>query len=1029
MNLSATLRATATVLACLSFAVTSSAQFTSNGEDPASVKWSHVKTPNFKIIYPRGLDSLAMSYGTALERYRTAESVSSGLLPGEGYRHRTPVILHAYHGISNGSVIWAPRRLDLFTLPDFYNTLEPLDWVKSLAVHEERHLAQMQFGYKGWLKPLNWLIGQSAVGIYSALWPSNWMLEGDAVVAETALTNSGRGRSSDFLDYYMMAFDEGDWRNWYRWRYGSYRFYAPNYYALGYMTIAGNRYCFDDPGYTERYFSRIARNPFRFFNTQKTTKIASGKSFRESFDTVMTTFHRIWKNEAELRAPFTAAETVQTTGKWFTKLSDNVIGNGKIYGILSGIAESKYLVEYDIESGELKKLRPFASYAGGLRYSDGRLWWSESVPDPRWTLKMSSQIRYYDIKSGRTGKLTSSGRYFNPAISNDGEVLAALECPVNSRINITLFSIPEGKKLATRDLPDTLQATEINYFKDKLIISAISDNGTGLYSLNGDLTGEITCISAPLPIGIRNMFEADGRLYFSSDRDGTMELYSTDIESGETVQLTSLPYGGDDFCFYDNNLYFISLQKEGRLLHKASVSALKNDRVNFRDIHSYPIADKLSEQEAELAAKKGISLDNLSGPFETTFSQPKKYVKALNILRFHSWAPVYYDYNEIRNISGDESYDPGNIGATALFQNSLGTAWGAVGYAWHKDPYSYLYSNNKFRHSGHISFVYKGLYPVFELYADFNDRAAIKYGRIVTDGNESIVGTLLDKPAINGSAKVYIPFDFSSGGWSRGLIPQVSYTLDNDIFDKAIRKMHKNNAFSGMTSYSSFAGYKKGSVAYMQTLAASLRGYILRPTAQSCTYPRLGIGAEIGWNSRIMLDDIYSSSAYIYGYGYLPGFTQTQGLKLTAKYQHQFSAGNVRQNAISITPRGYANTGVDSYIRNFSENQVNFTADYCIPIWFKDISCFSPVAYIKNFEATPHFDCTMFSTGKHITDGCIFSAGASFVAKLSNILWIPFDCRAGFTVDWNGGPSFNNLKKMGYDVKGCYVGFIFNVDI
>lgn len=73
----------------------------------------------------------------------------------------------------------------------------------------------MQFGYKGWLKPLTWILGDMAVGAYSALWPSTWLLEGDAVTAETALTRYGRGRSADFLNYYMMAFDEGDMRDWY----------------------------------------------------------------------------------------------------------------------------------------------------------------------------------------------------------------------------------------------------------------------------------------------------------------------------------------------------------------------------------------------------------------------------------------------------------------------------------------------------------------------------------------------------------------------------------------------------------------------------------------------------------------------------------------------------------------------------------------------------------------------------------------------------------------------------------------------
>ena len=304
------------------------AQFSSNGDDPGRLRWFRMDTPAYRLIYPAGCDSLAMSYGNELERFRLSESISSGLVPGEGYRRKTPIILHTHHGISNAAVTWAPKRIDIYTLPDAYDP-EPVPWTKTLAVHESRHLAQMQFGYKGWLKPLTFIVGDMAPGAYSALWPNTWFLEGDAVTAETALTSTGRGRTADFLDYYMMAFDNGDWRNWYRWRYGSYRHYAPDHYALGYLTIAGTRYCFDDPLFTERYFSRLAANPFRFSNAQKTVRQASGKSFRKSFSDIMSSFHDIWKEEAETRRPFTKAEQLQTGGKWDKTVPGNVSARGE----------------------------------------------------------------------------------------------------------------------------------------------------------------------------------------------------------------------------------------------------------------------------------------------------------------------------------------------------------------------------------------------------------------------------------------------------------------------------------------------------------------------------------------------------------------------------------------------------------------------------------------------------------------------------------------------------------------------------
>ena len=560
------------------------AQFSSNGDDPGRLRWFRMDTPAYRLIYPAGCDSLAMSYGNELERFRLSESISSGLVPGEGYRRKTPIILHTHHGISNAAVTWAPKRIDIYTLPDAYDP-EPVPWTKTLAVHESRHLAQMHFGYKGWLKPLTFIVGDMAPGAYSALWPNTWFLEGDAVTAETALTSTGRGRTADFLDYYMMAFDNGDWRNWNRWRNGSYRHYAPDHYALGYLTIAGTRYCFDDPLFTERYFSRLAANPFRFSNAQKTVRQASGKSFRKSFSDIMSSFHDIWKEEAETRRPFTKAEQLQTGGKWYKTVHGNVSANGKVYSIVSGLAESAMLTEFDPETGKRRNLRTFSSTADGLSYADGKLWWSESVPDARWSLEMTSRIRSYDLATGHTGTLTRKGRLFNPSVSPDGTMLAAVEYPVTGGSAIVILNPATGKVLRRRQMPDSLQAVEPRFMSNALIFNAISEGGSAIYRINAGLDGEPECLLGPVKVSIRNLVSANDKVYFSSDRDGTQELYSIDIESRKVFQHTSLPYGGDEFCFIGQDVVFSMLTKDGRLLHKAPALEISGKEEDFNDIH------------------------------------------------------------------------------------------------------------------------------------------------------------------------------------------------------------------------------------------------------------------------------------------------------------------------------------------------------------------------------------------------------------------------------------------------------------
>lgn len=1026
---------------CLAASAPSFAQFYSSGEDPASLRWFKTETPHYRIIYPSGLDSLAKVYGAEFERFRLSESLSSGLVPGEGYGRKTPIVLHAYHGVSNGSVSWAPKRADLFTLPDAYDP-EPMPWVKTLAVHEGRHIAQMQFGYKGWLRPLTWLTGDIAPGAYSAIWPNRWMLEGDAVVAETALTRYGRGRSADFLNYYQVAFDNGDRRNWYRWRYGSYRHYAPDYYALGYMTIAGMRYRFDDSLFTERYFSRIARNPFRFFNTQKTVKQASGMKFRESFDTIMTAFHDIWKAEAAAREPFFKTKVAQEGSRWFTEFAKSVSYGGMIYGVVSDLAEASWLAEYDPQTGKTRRLGPFSSTTSRLRAADGRLWWSEAVPDERWSLQMTSRIRYYDLQTGKMGTLTRSGRLVNPSISGSGEDMAAVEYPAGGGSNIVLMDIESGDILCRYSMPDTLQAVEACFMDGGLAVSTVSEGGMGIYMVDAiyrnnayDIAGNFRSIIAPLPVSIRNLNTFGTWLYFSSDRDGTMEMYGIDVLEGTFFQHTSLRYGGDDFCIADGDIFFTALTPEGRLLHRAS---FQDDKpVEFNSVHKYAIPEKLTGQEKATAAAKGLSWPDTGIPAdvsEVQFSEPKRFRKGLNVLRFHSWAPIYFHYDNIMNSSGDYSWEKASAGATALFQNSLGTAWGSVGYSFHRDPYSYAYeSGHRYRHSGHLLFTYSGLYPVFEIEADLNDRAAVQYSRrTISSGSTSttsVQGILLSRPSLNGTFRVYIPFNFSSGGWNRGIIPDAEYYASNDLFDKSLLKLSRDGNFTEIGGPTHFTGYESGDNVFMHTLKASLRGYAMRPTASSGIYPRLGAGAEAGYHTRVALNDLYSSAIYGYIYGYLPGVTLTQGLKITARYQHLFNADMGYENAIVMTPRGYDDSSAESFIMKNSRNHLKITADYAIPVWTGDISCFSPLFYIKNFELIPHFDYTMFSLDGKFGSGGLWSAGADVTAHLANFLWIPYDTRIGVTFDLNGGKSFDTAKSAGYHMEKNYFGFIFSISI
>ena len=157
---------------------TASAQFFVTGDDPGKLKWLSIESENFKIIYPEGNDSLAYLYGRNLERFRIPVSRSMRYLPcgpDNPFNHKMEIVLHTYYG-NNGSVAWTPKRMDLYAIPGAYAP-EPSPWNEHLAVHELRHVSQLQFGLTQTLKPGNYVLGQMWNGLASILYPGVEFME------------------------------------------------------------------------------------------------------------------------------------------------------------------------------------------------------------------------------------------------------------------------------------------------------------------------------------------------------------------------------------------------------------------------------------------------------------------------------------------------------------------------------------------------------------------------------------------------------------------------------------------------------------------------------------------------------------------------------------------------------------------------------------------------------------------------------------------------------------------------------------
>lgn len=859
------------------------AQFYTGGDDDGRLKWKQFTSENYRFIYPEGLDSLARVFATDLERYRVPLSGTSGFLANQSYKKKMPVILHRDMAELNGEVAWTPRRMEIYTVPNAFAP-EAMTWDAALAVHEGRHVAQMQFSRHGKFAPLSYFTGELGSGALAAIYCGLGFYEGDAVNTETNLL-FGRGKNADFLNYYKVAFDAGDLRDVYQWRYGSFNKYTPDYYRAGYLFFSGMQEIYDVPDFTKRYFDKLFEPKklyFPFFVLSKTTRDITGKNFRQTFADISLYYRDKWAEENEARGPYMPSEQVSATPKVYTSFSDNFFAQGQLHSLT-----------YSLVSCTTLDGRPFSARTSRLTYSpaSGKTYWSEIIPDKRWNLKQTSVIHSMEPGSKSMVTLTSGSRHYNPSPSEDGKRLSVTEYPYDGGSRLLVLDAETGAEISSISAPDGFQIIESSWVDDKIYVSGLTDDGIGIYLADENFEP----VLHPTQAKIKQLWSDGGCLYFTSDRTSVNELYELDPASGKTLQLTRTKFGASDFAINDGYLYYTSPTTEGNLVFRTANEDLPVSDVDFSDFYS-PSERTLPQDDVEL-------------------SEAEDYGKMRHLMHFHSFLPLYLDVDEIQEMSFENVFQVAGLGASAYFQNDLGTMSGSIGVGVYPQPGAFA------------RMTYSGLYPVID----------VEYRYI--DKKNSI------------SLNSYIPFNFSSGGWSRGFVPKV------------------------LASWDEAKGFRAG---------VAVRGYSMRPVAVDGIYPHLGIGAELG---------AIAGDKRIYGflYGYLPGILPQHGIRLSTIVQKW-------EPTIK-----YSSDGKKIVVQHPT---ASFTADYAMPFLPLNWSGLSPAAYFRNLELTLHGE---YNTLRH------YKAGGSIVARLENILWIPYTTRVGVAA---------------YDADGKFeMNLVLNIDL
>lgn len=941
------------------------AQYFSVGEEPTSVKWERMNSKNFSLIIPKNYKNYSIKWD---KRYLDMMEQHYGIFADTikynyGLSKRFPMVVHPFNAQSNGFTLWAPRQIGYY--PMYYTGISyPQNWMEQLVLHEGRHAWQLAHFNRGFWKVLYALFGDQAIGAASGIYPSTWMLEGDAVVAETERSDFGRGRNGDFLDAILQCIQPADGehqtsygknRSWDRWRFGSVKHFSPSPYEVGYLINSMARYVSGDYYLTHKILNmealqplnaNIVANAFERYTGHTHKEFISGdylqKFYELNVNKKFNQFLEKYHSEPE-NISAGAGDRAGANRGYYTNFYNVVeVGDNKLIAGVEGYGSEPYLVLFEKKNGkwESTKLRSLPSSQSGFSTDGRKIYWSEPIGDARWEQVCRNKIFSYDLEDRKLERIKVESDYlYSPMVCRD--TLYAIEYTPGmekSRI-VRIKKLSEDKLLYGGEQSVVCeidgQITEICNSEGKIYFTHIEDGGISIYRADYSPTR----ITLPIKHAIKEIIGSGDRLYFLTDYFGGDALCSIkpNVEDCQIEKIMKIVTPTREISTFDYNsekkeLYMTKKEEDwGAFLFTEKIGDFID--IDPSDEFEYPLAQELSRQYKASPDYKAISeykSDSLS--FE------KKNHSKWNLFKIHSWAPIYAQVSGETSASYDEFVSESEIGATIFSQNTLGTAFTSLGYSYRRDR---DYSKNL--HAAHATFSYSGLYPVIEASAHFNDEVMLEK----------------NKKSFTSTISTYIPWNFSRHGWLKGITPQISWNYKN--YEEIL--ITKVNSLG--EEYYDIKQIDRHQV------VAGISAYDMRPVAKAQFFPRLGVGGRFMSGFNPAGGENFGSIYLAYLYGYLPGVTFNQSLRFSFAYQWQNPKKYLMDNLIS-EPRGYTE---DIY----SKKAIKATLDYAIPIYLGDVSL-GPIAYLKRVNIVPFADLGLFK--RPLRDGNKWRNRSSFGADI-----------------------------------------------
>jgi Tol biopolymer transport system component len=859
-------------------------------ENPPSVKWQQIKTNDFVVVFPEEVKEKGIETAHILETiYKPVRNSLKISTP------KTTVFLFNQSIISNGYSALVPRYMVFYSTPSQdANLVGGTDWLQTLAVHEYRHAVQFAKFDQNLTGFMGSLFGDYGRAILINFSVPLWVLEGDAVCTETVFSKEGRGRLPSFTRDIRALELENTRYSYYKAYLGSYKDYFPDYYHLGYLMTAYVRKNYGDETWNRILF-RTTKFSFWPWTFSRSMKKYTRSSMKRTYMNCLNEFGSIWSDNID-NHPATYFSRMNPENKkvWTNYTYPFIISQDKILALKSGLADAPTLVI--LEDGQEKRLTEINPV--DRVHSNGHLVvWSSETADIRWGERSYSDIMVYDLDAGSCRRITKKGKYFAPAVSPDGTLIAAISYGSSMKCLLSILDSKTGKETYNYEFPDDSFIRMPSWSEDgKKIVFTVSKGQERNISVLNISDNTIISISPFTTESITNPVFYKNFILYNSTVSGIDAIYAINYETNEIFNVVTGTYGSynPSIVVDGKSLVFQDYTTMGNDIGLIDINTNKWKKVTQIQSGNDNYFQYLVDQEKSLNSFDSLPSD------DSAVYKIKKYRPFLHSIDVHSCAP--YPVNN-------------GIGFAVFSNDKLNTTALSAGINYFPKDAS---------HREFVDLMYSRYFPVFNFSFSYGRKYEVEEDTSKTNDYRKMNEKWL-------RTGVTLPFNFSRNIYTTNLSLNGAY---NYIF------------YDFPLDYLFGPQVKKE----VQSLELGIQFSNTMQMAMRDLNPRFGqLLTVLYWNtpfgSGINGERLVSNASL-----YFPGFLKSHSITLMGGYEKnspEFREGIYKLTSSPEFVRGYHRALSDEFIKG--------TFVYSLPVAYPDLAI-GPIIYCKRITTGLFYD-------------------------------------------------------------------------